>query len=44
MEQFMSNNSIYIVLAIVVVILAGLGIYMFGLDKKISKIEKSMEE
>ncbi|HKP32878.1 MAG TPA: hypothetical protein VJT83_09125 [Chitinophagaceae bacterium] len=35
-----SNGKIYVVVAVVVAILLGLFIYLFSLDKKISRIEK----
>ncbi|ANI90530.1 hypothetical protein A9P82_00455 [Arachidicoccus ginsenosidimutans] len=35
-----SNGKIYVVLAVVLVILIGLFLYLFNLDKKISKLEK----
>ncbi|MDB5229299.1 MAG: hypothetical protein JWN76_104 [Chitinophagaceae bacterium] len=36
-----SNGKIYVVVAVVVVIMLGLFIYVFNLDRKISKIEKN---
>ena len=42
MADFMrSNGKIYVVVAVVVTILLGLFIYLFGLDRKIKKIEDS---
>ena len=35
------NGKIYVVVAVVVTILLGLFIYLFRLDRKISKLEKS---
>jgi cation transport ATPase len=35
-----SNGRIYVVVAVVVIILMGLILYLFRLDKKISKLEK----
>jgi len=35
--------KIYVVVAVLAVILIGLGIYMFSLDRKISKIEKRIK-
>ena len=35
-----SNGKIYVVVAIVVTILLGLFLYVFNLDRKISKLEK----
>jgi CcmD family protein len=35
-----SNGKIYVVVAVVLIILAGLILYVFRLDRKISKLEK----
>ena len=35
-----SNGKIYVVMAVVVVIVLGLFIYLFSIDRKISKLEK----
>ena len=35
-----SNDKIYVVMAICIVILSGLFLYVFSIDKKISKMEK----
>ncbi len=37
-----SNGKIYVVVAVLLTVLVGLFIYVIRLDKKISKIEKSM--
>ena len=42
MEQFLSQNAIYIVMIIVLIVWAGIFSYMLSLDKKIKKIEKEM--
>jgi CcmD family protein len=44
MYDFFSNNSIYIVLAIVVVIWIGFGSYVFLIESKLSKLEKKVLE
>ena len=36
-----SNGKIYVVVAVVVTILIGLFVYLFSLDRKISKMEKN---
>ncbi len=36
-----SNGKIYVVVAVIVVIVVGLFIYLFNLDKKISRLEKN---
>ncbi|MFZ6023669.1 MAG: CcmD family protein [Bacteroidota bacterium] len=36
-----SNGKIYVVMAVVITIVAGLFIYVASLDRKISKLEKS---
>lgn len=35
-----SNGKIYVVVAVVVIILAGLFLYLVNLDRKITKLEK----
>jgi CcmD family protein len=35
-----SNGKIYVVMLVVIVIVAGLFLYLLNLDKKISKLEK----
>lgn len=40
MEQFLSQNAIYIVMIIVLIVWAGIFSYLFSLDKRIKKIEK----
>jgi len=41
-ENFMmENGKIYVVMAVVVVIVLGLFIYLFNLDRKISRLEKT---
>jgi uncharacterized membrane protein HdeD (DUF308 family) len=39
-DKMRSNGRIYVVIAVVVTILAGLILYVARLDKKISKLEK----
>lgn len=39
-DTMRSNGRIYVVIAVVVTILIGLLLYMFRLDRKISKLEK----
>ena len=43
-DTFRSEGKIYVVVAIVLVVLAGLIIYLFMLDKKLTKIEKEIGE
>lgn len=42
--EFLSSNSIYIVLAIVLIIWAGISVYLFKIDSKLSKLEKKVED
>lgn len=42
MEDFLSQNAIYIVLLIVLIVWVGIFLYMFNLDKRIKLIEKEM--
>jgi CcmD family protein len=39
-----SNGKIYVVVAIVLIVLVGLISYLFLLDRKISKLEKQLNE
>ena len=41
-DQFRADGKIYVVVAIILVILVGLFIYLFLMDKKIGKIEKQV--
>ena len=43
-DTFRSDGKIYVVVAVVTVILSGLLIYTVSIDRKVSKIEKSIEE
>ncbi|MEM8894107.1 MAG: CcmD family protein [Bacteroidota bacterium] len=43
-DQFRSDGKIYVVIAVIGVLLAGFFIYLFVIDKKISKLEKSIKE
>lgn len=41
-ESFMdSNGKIYVVMAVVITIVAGILIYLINIDRKISKLEKN---
>jgi CcmD family protein len=42
LEQFLSQNAIYIVMIIVLIVWAGIFGYMFSLDKRIKKVETEM--
>jgi CcmD family protein len=42
-DSMRSNGKIYVVVAVCVTILIGLFIYVFALDRKISKLEKGQE-
>lgn len=42
-DTFRADGKIYVVVAIISVILAGLFVYLFSLDRKISKIEKEIK-
>lgn len=43
-EQLRSSGKIYVVVAVISVIFIGLVIYLFSIDRKISKIEKEIEK
>ncbi|MGB8193885.1 MAG: CcmD family protein [Chitinophagaceae bacterium] len=40
-DALRSNGKIYVVVAVVVIILIGLFIYLFRLDRKITRLEKN---
>ena len=40
-DTFRSNGKIYVVVAVILTILAGIIIYLIRLDRKISKLEKN---
>jgi CcmD family protein len=40
-ELMRSNGKIYVVVTVLVIILAGIFIYLFQLDRKISRMEKN---
>jgi len=42
LKQFLSQNAIYIVMIIVLIVWAGIFSYMLSLDKRIKKVEKEM--
>jgi protein-S-isoprenylcysteine O-methyltransferase Ste14 len=42
-DQLRSNGKIYIVVICIVIILAGLLLYLFGLDKRLKLLEKKSE-
>ncbi len=43
-DTFRSEGKIYVVVVIVLIVLAGLISYLFLLDRKLTKLEKMMEE
>lgn len=42
--DFRSSGKIYVVIAVLAVILIGLAIYLFTIDRKVTKLEKSHHE
>ena len=40
--QFLSDNAIYIVMIIVLIVWTGIFLYMFSLDKRLKTIEKEI--
>lgn len=43
-DFFYSSGKIYVVIAVLVIILLGIGMYLLRLDRKISKLEKEKNE
>ncbi|MFN3385955.1 MAG: CcmD family protein [Candidatus Thermochlorobacter sp.] len=44
MEEFFTQNSIYVVLVIVLVIFTGLFIYLLRLERKLTALEQQFSE
>jgi CcmD family protein len=44
MLEFLGQNQMYIVLTIVLLIWAGIVVYLFRLDRKISALEKKLNK
>jgi len=42
LEQFLSDNAIYIVMIIVLIVWTGIFLYLLNLDKRIKSIEKEI--
>lgn len=40
--EFLQNNSLYIVLIITIICWLGIFVYLLNIDKKISKLEKKL--
>lgn len=43
-ELFYSSGKIYVVIGVITIILSGLLAYLFYIDRKVSKIEKKIDE
>lgn len=43
MEQFLHNNSIFLVLLIALIIWFGIALYLFNIDNKVKKLEKDFD-
>ncbi len=43
-DTFRADGKIYVVLAVILIILAGLFVYLFRLDKKIRKLEEEIKK
>jgi CcmD family protein len=43
-DTMRSEGKIYVIVAIVLIVLAGLIAYLFLLDRKVSKLEKRLDE
>jgi CcmD family protein len=44
LESFLSNNAIYIVMIIVLIVWAGIFFYLFSLDKRIKSVENELKD
>lgn len=43
-DTMRSNGKIFVIVAIILIILTGLFIYLFSIDKKLGKLEKKLTE
>lgn len=43
-DTFRENGKIYVVVGVIVIIFLGLFVYLISLDRKVSRLEKKMEE
>jgi len=43
-DSLRNSGKIYVVVAVVLIILAGLLLYVIGIDRKVSKMEKEIED
>jgi len=44
MEQFLHDNSLFVVLGIALILWFGIGIYLYVIDKRVGKIEKQFAQ
>ena len=43
-DSFTASGKIYVVVSVVLIILAGLLLYVIGIDRKLTKLEKEIEK
>lgn len=43
-DAFRADGKIYVVVAVVLIVLVGLFVYLFMLDRKLSKLERMIDE
>jgi len=43
-DTMRSNGKIYVVVAVILIVLVGLFIYLFAIDKKVRNLEKKIED
>jgi len=43
-DQFRADGKIYVVIAVVLLVLVGIFIYLFNLDKKVTRLEKEVSK
>jgi CcmD family protein len=42
MQEFLEGNSLFVVLSIVIIIWIGISLYLFLLDRKVRKLERTV--
>ena len=43
MNEYLQQNSLYLVMIIVVIIWAGMSIFLFSIDRKVNRLEKQFQ-
>ena len=44
MQEMMNQNTLYVIMTVILVIWFGLAFYLFTLDRKVSKLEQTVND